>query len=314
MRRALVIGIDDYPTAPLSGCKADAEAIAALLRRNADDSPNFDVRCITNPAELERTALRDLIGETFRDPADAALLFFAGHGAITEFGGSFVTPDVNTYGDGVSLTDVLAVLQNSPVGQKIVLLDCCFSGAFGRVPAAGPGEVGLPSDTAVLTASLATQPAEERADRGVFSSLVCAALEGGAADVLGKVTVASTYAYADEILGPWDQRPTFKAHLTTLLPLRIARESVPREILRRLPEWFATDDHEYALDPSYEPDADPDDPEHEQIFGQLQKCRAAKLVEPIGEEHMYYAAINSTGCRLTKLGRLYWRLARDHRI
>lgn len=29
---------------------------------------------------------------------------------------------------------------------------------------------------------------------------------------------------------------------------------------------------------------------------------------------MYYAAINSTGCRLTELGRLYWRLARDHRI
>ena len=314
MRRALVIGIDEYPTAPLSGCRADAQAVAALLRRNADDSPNFDVRCISDPAVLARTALRELVADTFRDPAEAALLFFAGHGAITEFGGALVTPDATSYGDGVSLADVLTALQGSPVGQKIVLLDCCFSGAFGNVPATGQAEVGLPPNTAVLTASLASQPAEERADRGVFSSLVCAALEGGAADVLGKVTVASTYAYADEILGPWDQRPTFKANLTTLLPLRTARESVARDILRRLPDWFPAGEHEYPLDPSYEPDAEPNHPENEQIFGQLQKCRAAKLIEPVGEEHMYYAAMNSKGCRLTQLGRLYWRLARDDRI
>jgi Caspase domain len=314
MRRALVIGIDAYPGAPLSGCKADAEAVASLLRRNADDSPNFDVRCITDPAELGRAALRDLISDTFRDPADAALLFFAGHGAVTGLGGYLVTPDVNTYGDGVALADVLATLRTSQAGEKVVLLDCCFSGAFGHVPAAGEAELGLPENAAVLTASLATQPAEERANRGVFSSLVCAALEGGAADVLGKVTVASVYAYADEILGPWDQRPTFKANLTTLLPLRVATESVPRPVLRRLPEWFPTDDHEMPLDPSYEPDAEPRHPEHEEIFGQLQKCRAAKLVEPVGEEHMYYAAIRSTACRLTELGRLYRRLASDGRI
>ena len=69
-----------------------------------------------------------------------------------------------------------------------------------------------------------------------------------------------------------------------------------------------------ALDPSFEPDAKPDHPEHEQTFGELQKCRAAKLIEPVGEAHMYYAAVNSTACRLTELGRLYWRLALDGRI
>ena len=29
---------------------------------------------------------------------------------------------------------------------------------------------------------------------------------------------------------------------------------------------------------------------------------------------MYYAAMNSTGCRLTALGRFYWKLADDGRI
>jgi caspase domain-containing protein len=314
MRRALAIGIDDYPGAPLYGCAADAEAVASLLRRNADDSPNFDVRCVTDPSWLGRTDLRDLVADAFRDPAEAALFFFAGHGAVTELGGYLVTPDATTYGDGVSLVELLAIIRNSPVGHKAVLLDCCFSGAFGQVPAVGTADAGLPDNTAVLTASLATQPAEERAERGVFSSLVCAALEGGAADVLGKVTVASTYAYADQILGPWDQRPTFRANLTTLLPLRVAQESVPRPVLRRLPEWFPDEDHEMPLDPSYEPDAEPRHSMHEQIFGELQKCRASKLVEPVGEEHMYYAAMNSKSCRLTELGRLYWRLANDNRI
>ena len=39
-----------------------------------------------------------------------------------------------------------------------------------------------------------------------------------------------------------------------------------------------------------------------------------KLVEPVGEEDMYFAAVNGTACRLTALGRFYWSLANDRRI
>ena len=73
-------------------------------------------------------------------------------------------------------------------------------------------------------------------------------------------------------------------------------------------------DHELPLDPSYEPDADPHHEEHERIFAGLQRCRASRLVEPVGEDHLYYAAMNSTACRLTPAGRLYWQLAKDRRI
>jgi hypothetical protein len=90
---------------------------------------------------------------------------------------------------------------------------------------------------------------------------------------------------------------------------------VPPEDLRRLTDWFPSPDHELGLDPSYEPTEDPQNEEHEQIFGRLQKLRAAKLVEPSGsEEHMYYAALNSGSCRLTQLGQLYWRLVSGGRI
>ncbi len=50
------------------------------------------------------------------------------------------------------------------------------------------------------------------------------------------------------------------------------------------------------------------------LFAQLQRCRAAKLLDPVDEEHMYFAAMHKTGCQLTALGKHYWRLAQSGRI
>ena len=36
MRRALIVGVDDYPTSPLRGCVNDASEVARLLRRHQD--------------------------------------------------------------------------------------------------------------------------------------------------------------------------------------------------------------------------------------------------------------------------------------
>jgi len=38
------------------------------------------------------------------------------------------------------------------------------------------------------------------------------------------------------------------------------------------------------------------------------------LVVPVGEDHMYYAAINSKSCKLTILGEHYWKLVKKNRI
>ena len=48
MRKALVIGIDNYPDASLEGCVNDAISISRILEKNGDGSPNFDVKLITN--------------------------------------------------------------------------------------------------------------------------------------------------------------------------------------------------------------------------------------------------------------------------
>ena len=44
MKKAYVVGIDEYLNHPLSGCVNDANVVSELLSHNADGSPNFDVK------------------------------------------------------------------------------------------------------------------------------------------------------------------------------------------------------------------------------------------------------------------------------
>jgi hypothetical protein len=315
MRRALSVGINEYRSAPLAGCVDDAIAIAELLGRNDDGSPNFDVRLMTAPkSRINRRDLREAITELFQDAADIALLYFSGHGTERNLDGYLVAQDSATYDEGVAMSEVLAIANRSKVAEIVMILDCCHSGALGNVPAIDNDQAVLREGVTILAASRADQAALESAGKGLFTALFSDALRGGAADVLGNVTVASAYAYVDETLGPWDQRPLFKSHVARLQPLRHVTPAIDVAILRRLPEWFDELHSELPLDPSYEPDAEPKNAEHEAIFAYLQKCRAAKLVEPVGEEHMYYAAVNSRSCRLTPLGRHYWEMANRGRL
>lgn len=318
MRRALVVGVNDYPTSPLGGCVNDAKRIAQLLAKNHDGSPNFDCEILTGPPDLlTKGSLRKKLSALFGNDADVALFYFSGHGLLNPaLGGYLVTPDFTSGDEGVAMQDVLALANGSRARERVIILDCCHSGALGQIPAVSPQQptVVLNEGVSVLTASRDYQPAVERSGAGVFTSLVCAALEGGASDVVGKVTVASIYTYVDESLGPWEQRPLFKLNVARLSPVRECKPVVELPILRLLPRYFSKPTDEYKLDPSYEPTEQPRHSEHEQIFGHLQKFRAARLLEPIGEEHLYYAAVNSKSCSLTALGRHYWKLAHAGQI
>lgn len=317
MKRALLVGIDEYDQfSPLGGCVNDVRALMPLLARNEDGSPNFNCQTLTSGADrVTRRALNQAVDRLFRPGADVALLFFAGHGSASPGDVVLALQDSAHDDPGLRLSEVLAKVQQSPVREVILMLDCCFSGGAGGVAQIGTDVAALREGVTLLTASRADQPAAETPrGRGAFSVHLCGALDGGAADVVGKVNVAGIYAYLTEAFGPWEQRPMFKAHLDRLNVIRVCAPAVPLVELRRLPEFFPTPDYELPLDPSYEPDAEPEDVEHQAIFGILQRCRAAKLVEPVGEEHMYYAAVNSTACRLTPLGKHYRALANANRL
>ncbi|GCB57236.1 caspase family protein [Rhodococcus erythropolis] len=315
-RRALIVGIDDYPTQPLRGCVNDANAISELLKQDHDGAPNFDVQLVTTPSTtITRAILTDKIQKLFKhDKADVALLYFSGHGTENDLGGYLVTPDAKKYNEGVSLTDVLTLANDSKATERIIILDSCMSGWLGEVPATGGANSNLREGVSILTASRSNQVSIESGGRGVFTELVCAALEGGAADVLGEVTAASIYTYVEQALGPWEQRPLFKAHLSQMAPIRVAQPAVERPTLRLLTTWFPAPNDEFPLDKSYE-DTEPGfNPDHVQVFKKLQKCRDAKLIEAVDAEFLYFAAMNNKSCRLTALGKRYWQLAKENRI
>lgn len=48
MRKALVVGINDYSSCPLGGCINDAVQVTDLLARNGNGSKNFDVKLKTD--------------------------------------------------------------------------------------------------------------------------------------------------------------------------------------------------------------------------------------------------------------------------
>ena len=47
-KKALIVGIDDYPNSPLSGCVNDALGMASTLERNGSGSVNFAVNSLTS--------------------------------------------------------------------------------------------------------------------------------------------------------------------------------------------------------------------------------------------------------------------------
>jgi hypothetical protein len=316
VRRALVIGIDDYPSAPLAGCVNDAKKVGRLLRRHDNGRVNFDTQVLTSDEQrITRSRLREGIDTLFADPAEVALLYFSGHGTENNLGGYLVTSDATVYDEGVSLGDVLALANRAAhIREVAIIIDSCHSGWLGTVPAIDNSQASLREGLSILTASRSSQSSWEQGDSGTFTELVCNALDNGAADILGNVSVASVYAYVDQALGAWDQRPLFKSHVSRMLSLRSARPSIEIGILQRLPDWFPSPDSEFPLSPRFEYTAEPQDREAEGTFRCLQRCNRVKLLEPIGEEDMYYAAMNSTGCKLTPLGRFYRKLAVDGRI
>lgn len=150
------------------------------------------------------------------------------------------------------------------------------------------------------------------------------AISGGAADLRGHITPGSVYAYIDQALGSWDQRPVFKTNITRFTSLRTVQPAISIETLRKIINYFPTPREEYRLDPSYE-DTNAEvvehkviepyaDPNNVKVFKDLQKLESIGLVIPVGEEHMYFAAMNSKSCKLTALGYHYWRLVKDKRI
>jgi hypothetical protein len=324
MRKALIVGLDHYEYINgLSGCVNDAHAVKPMLDRNADGSINFGTRLMVCNGPKDLVTKRDLksaVRELFADDADIALFYYAGHGYIEDTGGFLCAADCETGDDGLAANELMALANASPAKNKIIVLDCCHSGALGQ-RTDGQGLAEIKEGMTILTASTAGQYAKELpgGGAGVFTNLFVDALAGAAANLVGDVTPGGVYAHIDQSLGPWAQRPVFKTNVKTFVSLRKVKPPLELSDLQRIAEFFPTPGHEFKLDPTFEPERSkasdpsipPPDPSKTAIFKILQKYNRVNLLVPNNAPHMWHASMESESCSLTALGEHYRRLVAD---
>ncbi len=155
-RDALVVGISTYQCLPsLNAPSHDAEAIAQRLQTDGDfrvarmpeivqaGQSRIGFKTQVTVTELEAALIR-LFKPKGTNVPQTALFYFSGHGLQKDAGvqeGFLATSDANPSAGfyGLSLFWLRRLLQESPVRQRIVLLDCCHSGELLNFLEADPG-------------------------------------------------------------------------------------------------------------------------------------------------------------------------------
>ena len=219
-RLALVVGINDYPDAPLTCATNDARDVAAALEM---DEYHFKTSILLDRHATRSELLRQFAGVETSLPS-MFLFYFAGHGCTTSLGTYLVTVDGEPFNEGLELDTLARVLENlSTKGiTSIVILDCCHSGMAApwsgarsmkyreietSIPAVGKSRI-------VMGACRPDEYAYEDSSsgNGLFTGNLIAGLLGDAADQEGCVTVHGLY---EHVARPFEttakQTPVFRA-------------------------------------------------------------------------------------------------------
>ncbi|QMU63795.1 MAG: caspase family protein [Flavobacteriaceae bacterium] len=317
MRKALVVGINHYEDIKsLNGCVNDAMEVNRVLSRHAnneDHEKNFEVELITadHGLQLSRGILKDRIEEFFRDPREISLLYFSEHGHVEFTGGYLMTSECKRGDDGLSMAEILSIVNNSPAHNNIIIFDCCHAGSFGK-SSMNTNLTSINEGVTVLAASAANQYSVEKNGSGVFTRLLIHALDGGAASILGEVTPGNIYGYIDKAMGEKGQRPIFMTSIRRYTNLRKVYTQIRPLHLKEMIKLFPNSPDEiFNLNPSFEPKSDKPNPENIKKFEVLQKYNRVNLVVPVDAPHMYDAAMESKSCKLTTQGKSYWEMVNN---
>jgi hypothetical protein len=214
VRSALVLATAEYGDEGLSRLRSpvnDAEAVGRVLADPAIG--NFDVTMLVNETEARQ---RREVGRFFADRgrADLLLLYISCHGLKDERGDLYLAASDTQLGN-LAATALPAGLINQLMTDSrsqavVVVLDCCYSGAFGRGMApkaagdvdvlkrfSGRGRVVITASSALEYAFEGTDLASDGGGSSVFTSAFVRGLETGQADLDqdGQVTADELYEY-----------------------------------------------------------------------------------------------------------------------
>ncbi len=238
-RYALVIATTDYEDASLRQLRAPARDAADLAEALADPQIGaFTVTSVINEsARGIRRTVEHFLAERLRD--DLVLVYLSCHGLKDASGRLYLaaTDTEKSYlgSTGVEAPWVLDQIEHCRARSQILILDSCFSGAFGRTK--GDADVVLDEKFTrpgrgliVITASNSTEysyegePTGAMATGSVFTSALVEGLRTGAADTDhdGLITVDEAYTHTYEQLrgagvAQTPQRWSFKSEGTIVL-------------------------------------------------------------------------------------------------
>lgn len=234
-----MVGINTYQSLPnLKAPARDAESIAQILQSHGE----FRVHRVPEIIQAGKTAVGQKTQVTLREVETAlinlfkpkgnhcpqtALFYFSGHGLQREAGIregylalSDSHPDKGFY--GLSLFWLRRLLQESPVRQRIVILDCCHSGELLNFLEADPGaQSGI--DRLFMAASREYETAFESLESpySVFTQAILTGLEPQRVES-GIVTNHSLTDYVNHALKGEIQQPLFESSGSEIILTRQA--------------------------------------------------------------------------------------------
>ncbi|MCV3214405.1 ABC transporter substrate-binding protein [Plectonema radiosum NIES-515] len=214
---ALLIGVSEYEPGltSLPAATKDVKAMEGVLQH--PEIGGFDeIKVLENP---QRQVMEEAIETLFdgRQKDDLVLLFFSGHGIKDESGKLYFATHNTRKNSQARLVETTAVaassvhkfMTTSRSRHQVVILDCCFSGAFAEGLSAKDdkdnGFVDIKNQLggegrAVLTSSTSTQYSFEQqgADTSTYTRYIVEGLETGAADrdEDGWISVDELHEYA----------------------------------------------------------------------------------------------------------------------
>jgi WD40 repeat protein len=194
---ALLIGVSKYEAglSPIPTAVSDVKAMERVLQ-----NPHlgcFEVKTLENPDLMTmQIAIEELFKNCEKD--DLTLLFFSGHG-ITDDSNHLYLATRSTrkdafYGTAVSASIVQNIMKKSPSRQQLVILDCCYSGAFAVNWQPKSTSVGC----ALLASSTSARQAFAAEESGIYTNYIVEGIETGAADLdkNGFISVDELHDYA----------------------------------------------------------------------------------------------------------------------
>ncbi|MGH3850142.1 MAG: caspase family protein, partial [Pseudonocardiaceae bacterium] len=225
-RLALLVATYHYQDAGLSQLTAPGNDAEALERVLLDpEIANFEVTTLINqPLHVVGDAISKFYHDRRRD--DLTLLYFTGHGLKDDQGRLYLAM-TNTTRDhllftGLSTQQIADAMEACSSRQKVLVLDCCYSGAFptGHMAKAdhkvntlekfqGKGRVVLTASDAMQYAFEGSQVVGE-ATQSVFTRFLVEGLTTGEADLDGDgdICLDELYRYTYErVIRETPQRP-----------------------------------------------------------------------------------------------------------